>query len=187
MKALYLLLTILLFTCPVKQIQAQQKPPITISPEEKSKKIVELKLGEASGVFKAKGETVQLRYAYARWVKHVFTENEKMVDLLLTEKAIPKEKLASVFAHSVYGVYPSYEWLGGSLRGMRFQIQKDGHTVLYGATHVDLSVGGGNGLDELKLVGDRISGTAQEKHFGIDRTPWSYSLSFVASISKSVQ
>jgi hypothetical protein len=43
---------------------------------------------------------------------------------------------------------------------------------------------GGNGLDELKLVGDRIFGVAQEKHFGIDKTPWSYSLSFVASISK---
>lgn len=185
MEPLSLLFTLLLFVCPVEPINAQQKEPLTISPEEKCKKIAELKLGEASGTIKGRGETFQIRYAYARWVKHSLNANEKMIDLLLTERPIPTDKLASVFAYGLYTpLHPNYEWLGGALRGIRFHLQTDGHTVYCGQTHSNVSVGGGNGLDEVKLAGDQVSGTAQEKHFGLYNVPWSYSLSFVAAISK---
>jgi hypothetical protein len=184
MKAVFLLFALMLITCYVKQIDAQRKQPIPFSPEEQGKNVAELKPGEASGTIKGGGETVRVQYAYARWVKDEFNANEKMIELLLTEKAIPKEKLAFVFADTLSKVRPSYAWLGGALRGIRFQLKKDGYTYHTSPTHLDKSFGGGNGLDEFKLEGDLVSGADEDRDHGIDDDRWGYSISFVATVSK---
>lgn len=49
MKAGALLFALMIFACSVKQINAQRRQPVPISPEEQGKKVTELKLGEASG------------------------------------------------------------------------------------------------------------------------------------------
>jgi hypothetical protein len=185
MQARLLVLALMLTIPLVNHSQTQRRTPLTFTPEETSKKVTELKPGEASGTIKARGATVRLRYAYARWVKDTFNPNEQMISLWLTEKAIPKTKLAVVFAEPSSKSNLSYDWLGGALRGIRFALKKkDGFTYQAFPLHFDMSAGGGNGLDEFKLEEDRLSGADEERNHGIDDDRWGYSVSFVATISK---
>jgi hypothetical protein len=46
------------------------------------------------------------------------------------------------------------------------------------------SVGGNDDFDEFKLEGDRVSGADEEQNLGIDNDRWSYSIRFVASLTK---
>jgi hypothetical protein len=182
MKAMFLLFALMLAACSEKQINTQRAEQAKSSPAQESKNVAELKPGEASGTIMGGGETVQVRYAYAHWVKDAFNADEKMIELLLSEREIPKEQLAFIFADN--RVRPTYEWLGGELRGMKFRLKKDGYTYGFGPIHLAISEGGGDGLDEFKLEGDRVSGADQESGLGFENDRWSYSISFVASLGK---
>ena len=184
MKAILFLFSLMLFSCSEDQPNAPETGQAKTSLAENRKNFAELRQGDASGTIKSGGETVQVRYAYARWVKDEFDPNENMIELLLTERAIPKEKLAFVFQDTQYKVAASYPWLPGVLRGMRFRIKKDGFQYGFGPTHLAFSLGGGNGFDEFKLEGDRVSGADEERNLGIDADRWSFSVSFVASLRK---
>lgn len=179
-----LLCTLMLFVCSVRQSNAQRKQPIPFSTEEQGKKVAELKLGEASGTIKAGSETVGVRYAYAGWVRDEDNAKEQMIELLLTDQAIPKAKLALAFAGNLSYQPNNKELLGRPLRGIRFHIKKDGSVYQKGLVHLALSVSGMLELYQFRLEGDQVSGADEERNHGIDDDRWGYSVSFIASVSK---
>jgi hypothetical protein len=178
-----MLYTLMLTVGFVSLTQAQRRQPISIGSEETSKNLSALKLGEASGTIKGVGGTVRVRYAYARWVKDARNANEKMIELVLTEKAIPKAKLAFVFAGNL-SYYPLYQELDEKPRGIRFYLKKDGSMYQKELLHVATAESGMLELKEFKLAGDQLSGADEERNSGIDGERWGYSISFVVSVSK---
>lgn len=81
----------------------------------------DLKVGEASGSYTAKGETVALKYAYAG---HAQRFGEDAVVILLTDQEIPADALADEIKNQTM-------LLGGKIRGLEYAIMKDGYWVRY--------------------------------------------------------
>jgi hypothetical protein len=80
-----------------------------------------LKPGEASGTYTAKGETVTLKYAYARRAQRF---GEDSVVLLLTDKEIPADVLADELKNQTM-------LLDGKIRGLEYVFMKDSYWVRY--------------------------------------------------------
>ena len=130
-----------------------------------------LKVGEASGSYTAKGETVTLKYAYAGRAQRF---GEESVVILLTDKEIPPEALAEEIKNQTM-------LLDGKIRGLEYAIMKDGYWVRYHPSEYQESKG--PALKDYVVENDVVRGSDEEKGDVTDGK-YSRSVKFVAAISK---
>src|SRR6185295_138534 len=110
-----------------------------------------LKVGEASGSYTAKGETVTLKYAYAGRAQRF--GDESMI-ILLTDKEIPAEALADEIKNQTM--------LGdGKIRGLEYAIMKDGYWVRYHPSQYQESKS--SGLKDYLAENDTVKGADEDK------------------------
>lgn len=130
-----------------------------------------LKVGEASGSYTAKGETVTLKYAYAGRAQRF---GEESVVILLTDKEIPADALADEIKNQTM-------LLDGKIRGLEYAIMKDGYWVRYHPSQYQESKG--PALKDYVVENDVVRGSDEEKSDLTD-AKYSRSVKFVAAISK---
>ena len=130
-----------------------------------------LKVGEASGSYTAKGETVTLKYAYAGRAQRFGSE---AVVILLTDQEIPAAALAEEIKDQTM-------LLDGKIRGLEYAIMKDGYWVRYHPGQYQESKG--PTLKDYVVENDVVKGSDEDKG---DLTDGKYarSVKFVAAISK---
>src|SRR5262245_10681768 len=130
-----------------------------------------LKVGEASGSYTAKGETVALKYAYAG---HAQRFGEDAVVILLTDQEIPADALADEIKNQTM-------LLDGKIRGLEYAIMKDGYWVRYHPGQYQESKS--PLLKDYVVENDIVKGSDDDKG---DLTDGKYarSVKFVAAISK---
>lgn len=129
-----------------------------------------LKVGEASGSYTAKGETVELRYAYAGKGKRF---NEDSIIILVTDKPIPAEALAEELQ--------SQTMLGdGRVRGLEYVFMKDGFWVRFHPSQYQESKGGQ--LKEYTVDGGVVRGR-DEDDSSLTDGKYSRSVRFAAALS----
>ena len=131
-----------------------------------------LKVGEASGSYTAKGETVALKYAYAG---HAQRFGEDAVVILLTDREIPADALADEIKNQTM-------LLDGKIRGLEYAIMKDGYWVRYHPGQYQESKS--PLLKDYVVESDIVKGSDEDKG---DLTDGKYtrSVKFVAAISKN--
>lgn len=130
-----------------------------------------LKVGEASGSYTAKGETVTLKYAYAGRAQRFGSES---VVILLTDKEIPPEALAEEIKNQTM-------LLDGKIRGLEYAIMKDGYWVRYHPGQYQESKG--PSLKDYVVENDVVKGSDEEKS-DLSDGKYARSVKFVAAISK---
>ena len=128
-----------------------------------------LKVGEASGSYTVKGETVTLKYAYAGRAQRF---GEESVVILLTDKEIPPAALAEEIKDQTM-------LLDGKIRGLEYAIMKDGYWVRYHPGQYQESKG--PTLKDYVVENDVVIGSDEDK--GGDGN-YARSVKFVAAISK---
>jgi len=131
----------------------------------------ELQAGQASGTYTAKGEVVQLKYAYAGRVVRFSTES--MV-ILLTEKPIPAESVAEEIKN------PSL-LEGNELRGLEYVIDDNGMWVRFHPGQYQES--GSMKLKEYKVENNIVRGV-DENDGSLTDGKYARSVKFVATITK---
>ena len=131
----------------------------------------ELQPGQASGTYTAKGETVELKYAYAGRAER-FSE-EAMV-ILLTDKPIPPESVAQEIKDTTL-------LDGDKIRGLEYAIMKDGMWVRFHPSQYQES--GTMKIKEYKVEDDVVRGT-DETDGGLSDEKYARSVKFVATIVK---
>jgi hypothetical protein len=132
----------------------------------------ELQPGQASGSYTAKGETVELKYAYAGRAER-FSE-EAMV-ILLTDKPIPPEAVADEIKDTTL-------LDGDKIRGLEYAIMKDGMWVCFHHTS-QYQESGSMKIKDYQVEGDVVRGT-DENDGGFSDEKYKRSVKFVASILK---
>ncbi|HSQ24720.1 MAG TPA: hypothetical protein VLN44_09920 [Pyrinomonadaceae bacterium] len=130
-----------------------------------------LKVGEASGSYTAKGETVTLKYAYAGRAQRF---GEESVVILLTDKEIPPEALAEEIKDQTM-------LLDGKIRGLEYAIMKDGYWVRYHPGQYQESKS--PSLKDYVIENDIVKGSDEDKG-GLTDGKYARSVKFVAAISK---
>jgi len=130
-----------------------------------------LRPGEASGSYTAKGETVDLKYAYAGRAQRFGSES---VVILITDKEIPASALAEEIKSQTM-------MLDGKIRGLEYAIMNDGYWVRYHPGQYQESKHGG--LKDYSVENDVVKGGDEDKG---DLTSGKYSrtVKFVAAITK---
>ena len=130
-----------------------------------------LRVGEASGTYTAKGETVALKYAYAGRAQRF---GEDSLVILLTDKEIPSEALAEEIKSQAM-------LLDGKLRGLEYVISKDGYWVRFHPSQYQESKT--SSLKDYQVSNDVVTGRDEDNG---DLTDGRYqrSVKFVAAISK---
>jgi len=131
----------------------------------------ELQPGQASGTYTAKGETVELKYAYAGRAER-FSE-EAMV-ILLTDKPIPPEAVAAELKDTSL-------LDGDKIRGLEYAIMKDGMWVRFHPSQYQES--GTMKIKDYKVENDVVRGT-DEADGGFSDEKYTRSVKFVATIVK---
>jgi hypothetical protein len=128
-----------------------------------------LRPGEASGSYTAKGETVNLRYAYAGRAKRF---DEDSIVILLTDQPIPAEAVADEIKSQTL-------LLGEKIRGLEYAISKDGFWVRFHPSQYQESRPGQ--IKEYSVENDTVRGFDEDKG---DVTDGKYSraVKFVATI-----
>ena len=149
-------------TATAKPVTETAKPPAETGA---------LKVGEASGSYTAKGETVTLKYAYAGRAQRF---NEESIVILLTDKEIPADALADEIKNQTM-------LLDGKIRGLEYAIMKDGYWVRYHPSQYQESKG--PVLKDYVLENDVVRGSDEDKGDVTDGK-YSRSVKFVAAVSK---
>ena len=129
----------------------------------------ELQPGQASGTYTAKGEVVELKYAYAG--RAVRFGSESLV-ILLTEKPIPAEAIAEEIKST-----PLLE--GEKIRGLEYAIEENGMWVRFHPSQYQES--GSNKLKEYKVENDIVRGVDDGDSLS---DKYARSVKFVAVINK---
>jgi hypothetical protein len=132
----------------------------------------ELQPGQASGSYTAKGETVELKYAYAGRAER-FSE-EAMV-ILLTDKPIPPDAVANEIKDTSL-------LDGDKIRGLEYAIMKDGMWVCFHHSN-QYQESGTMKIKDYKVEGDIVRGN-DENDSSLSDEKYSRSVKFVASIVK---
>jgi len=116
-------------TTPKTSSQADTPTTTTEKPSTESGS---LNVGEASGSFTVKGETVELKYAYAGRGKR-FSEDSIIV--LVTDKPIPAESVAEeIESQTMFDAE--------KIRGLEYVFMKDGYWVRFHPSQYQESQGG---------------------------------------------
>lgn len=157
------------------QPAANNQPTPKPSESEPAKPRVEsgaLKVGEASGSYTAKGETVALKYAYAGRAQRFGSES---IVILVTDKEIPAEALAEEIKDQTM-------LLDGKIRGLEYAIMKDGYWVRFhpGQYQESQSL---SSLKDYVVENDVVRGSDEDKG-NLTDGKYSRAVKFVAAISK---
>ena len=131
----------------------------------------ELQPGQASGTYTAKGEVVELKYAYAG--RGVRFGSESMI-ILLTDKPIPSEAVAEEIKST-----PLLE--GDKIRGLEYVIEENGMWVRFHPSQYQES--GNNKLKEYKVENEIVRGV-DENEGSLSDGKYARSVKFVAAIAK---
>lgn len=130
-----------------------------------------LQPGQASGSYTAKGEKVELKYAYAGRAVRFGTES---LVILLTENPIPAEAVAEEIKST-----PMLE--GEKIRGLEYVIDENSMWVRFHPGQYQESTS--NKLKDYKVENDVVRGT-DDNDGSLTDGKYSRSVKFVAAISK---
>ena len=148
-----------------------------------------LKLGEARGTLTAGGQSIELKFAYARATKGLVDESKQEVEVLLTEKPVPEEILMTS-DDFLDTLSRSRDLMGVGLRAstegkivyiaprMRFVKQSQEISLV---TNLQTSEGG-----LVKIDANSIEGKSEKQSWSSGEK-WSYSVAFRATILKQVR
>lgn len=131
----------------------------------------ELQPGQASGTYTAKGEVVELKYAYAG--RGVRFGSESLI-ILLTDKPIPAEAVAEEIKST-----PLLE--GDKIRGLEYVIDENGMWVRYHPSQYQES--SNNKLKEYKVENEIVRGI-DENAGSLSDGKYARSVKFVAAIAR---
>lgn len=131
----------------------------------------ELQPGQASGTYTAKGEVVELRYAYAGRAERFGTES--MV-ILLTDKPIPPEAVAEEIKST-----PLLE--GEKIRGLEYVLDENSMWVRYHPSQYQES--SRNKLKEYKVENGVVRGI-DDNSGDLSEGKYARNVKFVAAIAK---
>jgi hypothetical protein len=131
----------------------------------------ELSVGQASGTYTVKGETVELKYAYAGRAERFGSES---LVILLTEKPIPPDSVAEEIKST-----PLLE--GEKIRGLEYAIDENSMWVRYHPSQYQES--SSNKLKEYKVENDIVSGV-DDNDGSFSDGKYSRKVKFVAAILK---
>lgn len=131
----------------------------------------ELQPGQASGSYTAKGQVVELRYAYAGRAQRFGTES---LVILLTDRPIPPDAVAEELKSTTL-------LEGDKIRGLEYAIDDNGMWVRYHPSQYQES--SSNKIKEYKVEGDIVRGI-DENDGGLSDGKYSRSVKFVATIVK---
>jgi hypothetical protein len=131
----------------------------------------DLQPGQASGSYTAKGETVELKYAYAGRTERFGSES--MV-ILLTDKPIPPEAVAEEIKSA-----PLLQ--GDKIKGLEYAIDENGMWVRFHPSGYQES--GTSKLKEYKVENDIVRGV-DENDSTLSDSKYSRKVKFVAAIAK---
>jgi hypothetical protein len=153
------------------QTEAKQSPAAPGTTQPTSSEPGELKPGQASGTYTAKGEVVQLKYAYAGRVERFGSES---LVILLTDRPIPPEAVAEELKST-----PLLE--GDKLRGLEYAIDENSMWVRFHPGQYQESTS--NKLKEYKVENDIVRGV-DENDGSLSDGRYARSVRFVAAIIK---
>jgi hypothetical protein len=131
----------------------------------------QLQPGEASGSYTAKGETVELKYAYAG--RGVRFGNESII-VLVTDKPIPPESVAEEIKSQTLLEEEK-------IRGLEYVFEKDGHWVRYHPSQYQESTN--KALKEYMVENGVVKGFDEDKGDATDGK-YSRSVRFAAALIK---
>ena len=131
----------------------------------------DLQPGQASGSYSAKGEVVELKYAYAGRTKRFGSES--MV-ILLTDKPIPPEAVAEEIKSA-----PLLQ--GDKIKGLEYAIDENGMWVRFHPSGYQES--GTSKFKEYKVENDIVRGV-DENDSTLSDNKYSRKVKFVAAIAK---
>ncbi len=176
--SLFLLLLLLASACAKKsQPVPEPKQIATASPQASTQTVAsktepgKLQAGEASGSYTARGETVELKYAYAGRGKR-FGNDATIV--LLTDKPIPPEAVANEIESQTL-------LNNGTIKGLEYVVDKDGYWVRFHPSQYQESKS--NQLLDFTVEGDVVRGSDEDKGELTDGK-YSRSVKWVATIIK---
>ena len=127
--------------------------------------------GQASGSYTAKGEVVELKYAYAGRAVRFGTES---LIVLLTEKPIPPDAIAEEIKST-----PMLE--GEKLRGLEYVLDENSMWVRFHPGQYQESTS--NKLKDYKVENDVVRGI-EENDGSLTDGKYSRSVKFVAALTK---
>ena len=153
---------------PPTEPKATVSSPQTATTESKSG---ELRIGEASGSYTAKGQVVELRYAYAG--KEQRFGQESMV-ILLTDKPIPPDAVAEEIKSQKL-------LLGETIRGLEYAIDENGMWIRYHPGQYQESTS--KNLKAYSVNGDVVRGV-DENDGSLSDGKYARSVKFVAAVVK---
>ena len=152
-----------------KQPAQSESKPSPAKPSTPPAQSGELQPGQASGSYTAKGEVVELKYAYAG---HAQRFGEESLVVLLTEKPIPDEALAEEIKST-----PLLE--GDKVRGLEYVLDENSMWVRFHPGQYQESTR--NTLKDYKTENGIVKGT-DENDGGLTDGKYSRSVKFVAAI-----
>ena len=158
-------------TAPATTSRGTETPKPATEPAKPPAEAGALKVGEASGSFTIKGETITLKYAYAGRAQRFGSES--MV-ILLTDQEIPAAALAEEIKDQTM-------LLDGKIRGLEYAIMKDGYWVRYHPGQYQESKG--PTLKDYVVENDVVKGSDEEKS-ELSDGKYTRSVKFVAAVSK---
>jgi hypothetical protein len=153
------------------QTEPRQSPTAPATTQPASSQPGELSPGRASGTYTAKGETVELKYAYAGRAERFGTES---LVILLTDKPIPPDAVAEEIKST-----PLLE--GDKIRGLEYAIDENGMWVRYHPSQYQES--SSNKLKEFKVENDIVRGV-DDNDTNLSDGKYDRKVRFVASIIK---
>jgi hypothetical protein len=149
---------------------AKQSPAAPATTQTQSANSGELQPGQASGTYTAKGEVVEVKYAYAGRAERFGTQS---LVVLLTDKPIPPEALAEEIKST-----PMLE--GEKLRGLEYVLDENSMWVRYHPSQYQES--SSNKLKDYKVENDIVRGVDEGSDLSNGR--YTRSVRFVATIAK---
>ena len=180
-----LYLFIVLIFCACSFVRQASKPEAKPSPEIKSTPAAQsgstqpttttapgdLQVGQASGTYTSKGETVELKYAYAARGERFGHES---IIILLTDKPIPPEALSEEIKSQTM-------LLDEKIRGLEYAIDNDGMWVRYHPGQYQESTS--NQLKDYVVEGEVVRGF-DDNDGHLSDGKYSRKVKFVAAITK---
>ena len=152
--------------------EAQQSPAAPSATQSTPVQTGDLQPGQASGNYTAKGEVVELKYAYAGRAERF--GNESLV-ILLTDKPIPPEALAEEIKST-----PLLE--GEKIRGLEY-VMMDENSMWVRFHPSQYQESSSNKLKDYKVENDVVRGTDDDES-NLSSGKYARSVKFVAAIAK---
>ena len=155
-----------------QSVQTEPKQsPISSASTPTSSQPGELQPGQASGTYTAKGEVVELKYAYAGRAERFGTES---LVILLTDKPIPPDAVAEEIKST-----PLLE--GDKIRGLEYAIDENGMWVRYHPSQYQES--SSNKLKEYKVENGIVRGI-DDNSGDLSDGKYARNVKFVATVGK---